>query len=189
MPRTKKPVVEELEIETPTQVLEQEKPINQVIKAPMIDATIAELTVAGYTIIPPDSKMKISSEEIVEENIVPKLVYDIYCKGELVDSCPDGSDSLNDYLTKNEDQLYSWIEKLSTPTDNEEDLALFNVPPNGLVYKSLRQYYLQNGLAPRPPKVTDWMTYYMRKHYPITPEEIAVLVKGDLDYSFIPRYN
>lgn len=195
MPRTKKQISES----TTTQVkttsnVEEVKPINQTIQAPMIDASLVELQIAGYTIIPPDEKLKLDEVKEPQELTDPepelnKLVFDVYCKGEFVESCFDGTMQLQSFLKKNEEQLQSWIEELSQPTNVEEDLALFNIPDNGMSYKSLRQYYTQNGLAPKPPKVLDWMTYYMRKHFPITPEEIAVLVKGDLDYSFIPKHS
>ena len=195
MPRTKKQISESTttQVET-TSNLEEVIPTSQTIQAPMIDASLVELQIAGYTIIPPAENLKL--DEVVEEpeqlaNPEPeqnKLLFDVFCKGEFVESCLDGSQKLESYLKKNEDQLQSWIDELSQPTNVEEDLALFNIPDNGMVYKSLRQYYSQNGLAPKPPRVVDWMTYYMRKHSPITPEEIAVLVKGDLDFSFIPKY-
>ena len=196
MPRTKKQISNNDSIELEKQNQEEIVPINQTIQAPMIDASMVELQIAGYTIIPPDNKVKLDSpdeEEVIElvDELVddePKLHFSIFFKGEKVDDCLDGSKELENYLLKNEEQISFWIEELSQPTSDEEDLALFNTPDNGMVYKSLAQFYSQNGLAPKPPKIVDWMTYYMKKHYPITPQEIAVLVKGDLDYSFVPYF-
>jgi hypothetical protein len=196
MPRTKKQISESTttQVETTSNV-EEVMPINQTIQAPMIDASLVELQIAGYTIIPPGEKLKLDElieepqELTIPEPEINKLMFDVHCKGEFVESCYYGSEKLQLFLNKNEEQLQIWIEELSQPTSVEEDLALFNIPDNGMSYKSLRQYYTQNGLAPKPPKVLDWMTYYMRKHFPITPEEIAVLVKGDLDYSFIPKHS
>ena len=201
MPRTKKQISENNSTEVEKTSHEEVVPFNQTIRAQMIDASAVELQIAGYTILPPDQKLKLDEpalakeEPIVEELISeeqnlsePRLYFHVFEKGVHVDSCADGSEDLEKYLIKNEDQINSWIEELSQPTDNQEDLALFNTPDDGMVYKSLAQYYSQNGFAPQPPKVVDWMTYYMRKHNPITPQEIAVLVKGDLNYSFVPYY-
>jgi hypothetical protein len=196
MPRTKKQISESTttQVETTSNV-EEVMPINQTIQAPMIDASLVELQIAGYTIIPPSEKLKLDEELEEPQQLTDpepesnKLIFDVHCKGEFVESCSYGSEKLHSFLNKNEEQLQNWIEELSKPTSVEEDLALFNIPDNGMSYKSLRQYYTQNGLAPKPPRVIDWMTYYMKKHFPITPEEIAVLVKGDLDYSFIPKHS
>lgn len=193
MPRTKKQISNNDSIELEKSINEEIVPSNQTIQAPMIDASLVELQISGYTIIPPDEKVKLDQPDVEDEIIElvddePKLHFSVFCKGEKVDDCLDGSVELESYLLKNEEQISSWIDELSQPTTNEEDLALFNTPDNGMVYKSLAQFYSQNGLAPKPPKIVDWMTYYMRKHSPITPQEIAVLVKGDLDYSFVPYF-
>jgi hypothetical protein len=64
-------------------------------------------------------------------------------------------------------------------------LVLFNVPAtDNRKYNSLAQFYQQNGLAPQPPRITDWMTYYKVKYPLATEEEIAIQVFGPLDYSF-----
>lgn len=207
MPRTKKQISENNSTEVEKSSQEEVVPFNQTIQAPMIDSSLVELQIAGYTILPPDNKIKLDDcdlkveKPVVEEQLAEapviieensseqRLFFHVYESGVHVDSCPDGSDELENYLIKNEEQINSWIEELSRPTDNQEDLALFNTPDNGIIYKSLAQYYAQNGFAPQPPKIVDWMTYYMKKHYPITPQEIAVLVKGDLNYSFVPYFS
>ena len=167
---------------------EQIQPFNQTIQAPMIDASLAELSLSGdFDIIPKRSPLLEDVEEFIEEEYIPRLQYEVFLDGALVETVDDQSDRLFHYLNENKEQLQSWIHELSAPTNNEEDLALFNTPDNGFVYKSLRQYFAQNGLAPVAPKVTDWMQYYLRKHNPITKEEIAILVKGNLKYSFVPK--
>lgn len=167
---------------------EQIQPFNQTIQAPMIDASLTELSLSGdFDIIPKRSPLLEDVEEFIEEEYIPRLQYEVFLDGALVETVDDQSDRLFHYLNENKEQLQSWIHELSAPTNNEEDLALFNTPDNGFVYKSLRQYFAQNGLAPVAPKVTDWMQYYLRKHNPITKEEIAILVKGNLKYSFVPK--
>ena len=92
---------------------------------------------------------------------------------------------MQEYLLQNKLQLEHYIATLSQPTSNEEDLVLFNVNPfDNRTYKSLLQYYVQNGLAPKPPVITDWMTYYKTKYPLATEEEIAITVFGPLDFSF-----
>ena len=191
MPRPRKNAVVE---ETAVLEVSEEpiKPFNQTIQAPMIDASLAELIISGdFDIIPKKSPLMEDVKELVEEvsedSLSPRLQYDVYGDGVLVETVYDESDRLLFYLDQNKAQLQSWIDELSAPTNNEEDLALFNTPDNGFVYKSLRQYFAQNGLAPVAPKITDWMQYYLRKHNPITKEEIAILVKGNLKYSFVPK--
>jgi len=82
-------------------------------------------------------------------------------------------------------QLYDNVAKLKNPTNNPEDLVLFNVPStDNRTYNSLAQFYQQNGLAPQPPRINDWMTFYKLKYPMATEEEIAIQVFGPLDYSF-----
>lgn len=143
-------------------------------------------------------------EEIVDEVVVPvveepkpvpvkaKTVepepvakYNVYENETLVAVVNDNSPELMSYLEVNHNQLMEWIEKLRLDTTDEEDLALFNIPfTDNRVYKSLKQYYLQNGLAPKPPRITSWMHYYLLKHPMMTEEEIVIEVFGPLKYSF-----
>ena len=53
-------------------------------------------------------------------------------------------------------------------------------------YTSYNAYFTQNGFAPKEPNIKSWMEYYLNIHNPITPEEIAIELKGSLQYSFIP---
>ena len=111
--------------------------------------------------------------------------YKVYQKGVLLEELPDNSTKLQEYLLQNKLQLENYIATLSQPTSNEEDLVLFNVNPfDNRTYKSLVQYYVQNGLAPKPPAIIDWMTYYKTKYPLATEEEIAITVFGPLDFSF-----
>ena len=51
-------------------------------------------------------------------------------------------------------------------------------------YVSYAQYCMQNGYAPREPKINSWMQFYLEKYEPISEEEIAVKLKGNLRFSF-----
>ena len=111
--------------------------------------------------------------------------YKVYQNGVFLEDLADNSEKLQEYLSQNKLQLEHYIATLSQPTSNEEDLVLFNVNPfDNRTYKSLLQYYVQNGLAPKPPVITDWMTYYKTKYPLATEEEIAITVFGPLDFSF-----
>ena len=115
----------------------------------------------------------------------PVAQYNVYENETLIGVVKDGSPELMSYLEVNHNQLMEWIEKLRLDTTDEEDLALFNIPfTDNRVYKSLKQYYLQNGLAPKPPRITSWMHYYLLKHPMMTEEEIAIEVFGPLRFSF-----
>jgi len=111
--------------------------------------------------------------------------YKVYQSGVFLEDLADNSEKLQEFLLQNKLQLENYIATLSQPTSNEEDLVLFNVNPfDNRTYKSLLQYYVQNGLAPKPPVITDWMTYYKTKYPLATEEEVAITVFGPLDFSF-----
>ena len=139
-----------------------------------------------------DSIVESIAEEIPEPVVQASIEetesvrqYNVYDKSVLVDLVFDNSEKLQEYLAKNKLQLDNFISTLCLQTNNEEDLVLFNVSPfDNRTYKTLAQYYIQNGLAPKPPVVSDWMTYYKSKYSLATEEEIAITVFGPLDYSF-----
>ena len=121
---------------------------------------------------------------VVEEE-APKTIFKVYHLGNFVGDVEENSDVLNDYLECNKVQLYDYIAKLKVRTNEQDDLVLFNVPStDNRKYNSLAQYYQQNGLAPQPPRISDWMTFYKVKYPLATEEEIAIQVFGPLDYSF-----
>lgn len=114
-----------------------------------------------------------------------KTIYKVYHLGNFVVDVEENSDILNGFLESNRIQLYDNMAKLKTITTDPEDLVLFNVSTtNNRKYNSLAQFYQQNGLAPQPPKIADWMTYYKVKYPLATEEEITIQVFGPLDYSF-----
>jgi hypothetical protein len=121
---------------------------------------------------------------VVKETLSP-TTFKVYHLGNYVEDVQENSNQLNGYLELNKTQLYDNIDKLKTPTSDPEDLALFNIPAtDNRKYNSLAQYYQQNGLAPQPPRINNWMTYYKIKYSLATEEEIAIQVFGPLDYSF-----
>jgi hypothetical protein len=166
MPRPRKIVQEEIKISEVIEVQEElliEPEEELVIEVPELE--------------------NLSIEEVVEET--SKTIFKVYHLGNFVAEVEENSDTLNEYLESNRMQLYNNIFKLKERTSDPEDLVLFNVPAtDNRKYNSLGQYYQQNGLAPQPPKISDWMTYYKIKYPLATEEEIAIQVFGPLDYSF-----
>lgn len=143
-----------------------------------------------------EAKMSVIESPLAEDQVfddfvidtsvkLPKQKFKIYKLGVFIEEAEEDSDDLNTILEKNKVQLYINIEKLKQLTNNQEDLALFNIPQSdNRVYNSLNQYYQQNGFAPSSPKISDWMTYYKIKYPVASDEEIAISVFGPLDYSF-----
>ena len=180
MPRPKKIV---------TDVVEEESQLDPVV--------VEEITIEPVSVSTPEPEI-LEVEEVVvpvvketpvaqmtEPEPDPVATYKVYEGETLIDTVKDQSPELMKYLESNHNQLLEGIEKLRQETSNEEDLALFNIPfTDNRVYKSLKQYYLQNGLAPKPPRITSWMQYYLLKHPMMTEEEIAIEVFGPLKYSF-----
>lgn len=125
-----------------------------------------------------------------EETVQPKEMWNVYLGTEVVAVVEDESADLIKYLNENHQQLLANIEKLKEVTDNDEDLAVMNLQFTGnKKYTSLKQYYLQNGLAPRTPAITSWMQYYLQKYPMMTEEEIAIEVFGPLKFSFVKVEN
>lgn len=168
----------------PKKIIQEESQISEVIEV-QEELTIEpeeELVIEPVTIDVPELK-DLSIEEVIE--VAPKTMFKVYLFGNFVTEVDENSDLLNSFLEKNKIQLYDNISKLKEPTVDQEDLVLFNVPAtDNRKYNSLAQFYQQNGLAPQPPRISDWMTYYKTKYPFATDEEIAVQVFGPLDYSF-----
>jgi len=172
MPRPKKIVA----------AVEEEKSLDIIDIPDMIEDEITDNVLEEVIIVEEPKPAPVKSKAIVEE---PVVKYNVYEGETLVATVNDGSPELLSYLDINHKQLLEGMEKLTQDTDNEEDLALFNIPfSDNRVYKSLKQYYLQNGLAPKPPRITSWMHYYLLKHPMMTEEEIVIEVFGPLKYSF-----
>jgi len=171
MPRPKKIVQEEVVISEVVEVQEE-----------IVFEPEEELIIEPVSMDVPELE-NLSFEETVEET--PKTIFKVYHLGNLIAEVEENSDKLNEYLEINRVQLYSNVSKLKERTNDPEDLVLFNIPPtDNRKYNSLAQYFQQNGLAPQPPKVSDWMTYYKFRYPMASEEEIAIQVFGPLDYSF-----
>jgi hypothetical protein len=168
MPRPKKIVQEEVVISEVVEVQEE-----------LIVETEEELVVEPVSMRVPELEALSFDEE------APKTIFKVYHFGNYVSEVEENSDALNEYLEKNKVQLYDNVSKLKEKTNDPEDLVLFNVPAtDNRKYNSLAQYFQQNGLAPQPPRINDWMTYYKFRYPLATEEEIAIQVFGPLDYSF-----
>ena len=168
MPRPKKIAQEETNISEVVEVQEE-----------LVVVPEEELVIEPVSIEAPELEILTLEEE------APKTIYKVYHLGNFVVDVEENSDILNGFLESNRVQLYDNMAKLKTITTDPEDLVLFNVSTtNNRKYNSLAQFYQQNGLAPQPPKITDWMTYYKVKYPLATEEEITIQVFGPLDYSF-----
>jgi hypothetical protein len=168
MPRPKKIVQEEIKISEVVEVQDE-----------LIIEAEEELVVEPVSMNVPE----LEDMSVEEDNL--KTIYKVYHLGNFVTDVEENTDTLNEFLEKNKVQLYDNIAKLKVPTHDQEDLVLFNVPStDNRKYNSLAQYFQQNGLAPQPPRISDWMTYYKSKYPLATEEEIAIQVFGPLDYSF-----
>ena len=169
----------------PKKIAQEESKISEVIEVQeeLVIELEDELSIEPVSMSVPELEL-VSIEETVEEE-APKTIYKVYHLGNFVVDVEENSDVINGFLDSNRVQLYDNIAKLKTLTTNSEDLVLFNVPAtDNRKYNSLSQFYQQNGLAPQPPRITDWMTYYKVKYPLATEEEIAIQVFGPLDFSF-----
>jgi len=165
----------------PKKIAQEETNISEVVD--IQEELVIELE--EELVIEPVSMRVPELEVLTVEEEAKKTIYKVYNLGIFVVDVEENSDIINGFLDSNRVQLYDNIAKLKTITTNPEDLVLFNVPAtDNRKYNSLSQFYQQNGLAPQPPKITDWMTYYKVKYPLATEEEIAIQVFGPLDYSF-----
>ena len=128
----------------------------------------------------------LEKKSTTEEVVQVKEMWNVYLGTDVVAVVEDGSTELLRFLDMNHQQLLENIEKLKETTDDDEDLAVMNLQYTGnKKYTSLRQYYLQNGLAPRTPAINSWMQYYLLRYPVMTEEEIAIEVFGPLKFSFV----
>ncbi len=165
----------------PKKIAQEETNISEVVD--IQEELVIELE--EELVIEPVSMRVPELEVLTVEEEAKKTIYKVYNLGIFVVDVEENSDIINGFLDSNRVQLYDNIAKLKTITTNPEDLVLFNVPAtDNRKYNSLSQFYQQNGLAPQPPKILDWMTYYKVKYPLATEEEIAIQVFGPLDYSF-----
>ena len=169
----------------PKKIAQEETYISEVVdvQEELLIEPEEEIVVEPVSMRVPELEVLVVEETVKEET--SKTIYKVYNLGNFVLDVEENSDIINGFLDSNRVQLYDNIAKLKTITTNPEDLVLFNVPAtDNRKYNSLAQFYQQNGLAPQPPKIVDWMTYYKVKYPLATEEEIAIQVFGPLDYSF-----
>lgn len=131
-----------------------------------------------------------TASEKLEENLSVSseegLSFEVLDLGVYTETVLNNSEKLFYYLEQNRKQLDEWIDELSQVPSDPNDLIFINFGPQQRVYRTYDQYFTQNGYAPKPPVINSWMEYYKRIHNPITEEEIAVELKGQLRYSFNP---
>ena len=120
----------------------------------------------------------------VDPVVESKPKYRVFDNGDFLEELDEDSNKVDWYLEENKKQLQSWVEELSqSPTDANE-IIFMNEGPQPRKYVSYAQYCMQNGYAPREPKINSWMQFYLEKYEPISEEEVAVKLKGNLRFSF-----
>ena len=192
MPRPKKIVqveeklvTDETLVEQSQDITENEKPPTQVLIPFFIQrASDTQESNTTQSIESQTTEAEQIAKEPIEEEVVSK--FEIHCDGQHIETVEDKSPELIKYLDLNRAELDERIQELwQTPTD-PNDLIFFNFGEQKLIYNSYNSYFNLNGFAPVEPKVKSWMEYYLKKHNPITEEEVVIQLKGPLQYSFIP---
>jgi hypothetical protein len=197
MPRPKKVTTENVSEEiADIAVVEEVKPETQIMVAhgiprqvwpsDLIEAEISDIEVPKITELENEEVAVEESTTELDQSNLSKTSFEIYDNGEYVETVEENSEKLRNYLQANSDQLNDWVQELwSTPSD-PNDVIFFNHGHQRQTYRSYESYFNQNGYAPKEPIIKTWMDYYLNIHSPITPEEIAVRLKGDLRFSFKP---
>ena len=190
MPRPKKvapieePIVlEETVIEESQVVAETEKPPTQVLVPFFIQKVVDP---EDLETVEAQEETLVQEEAFTQEELPSITKFEIYLNGEYVETVDDESAELLQYLELNRSELDSRIQELWQTPDDPNDLIFFNFGEQKMNYNSYNAYFNVNGFAPIEPKIKSWMEYYLNKHNPITEEEVAILLKGSLQYSFIP---
>jgi hypothetical protein len=183
MPRPNKKIPAIIEdVTIPTEVVEFKTELTDDLDAKKEFNNIVEELVDQIEEISLTLEKKSTAEEVVQA----KEMWNVYLGTDVVAVVEDGSTELLEFLDKNHQQLLDNIEKLKETTEDDEDLAVMNLQFTGnKKYTSLRQYYLQNGLAPKAPAINSWMQYYLLRYPVMTEEEIAIEVFGPLKFSFV----
>ena len=158
---------------------EKEKKLNASLVEDVIEVTDLHLTNIEESLnAEPIETLSVSSEE--------GLSFEVFDSGAYIETVSNNSEKLFYYLEQNRKQLDGWIDELSQVPSDPNDLIFINFGTQQRIYRTYDQYFTQNGYAPKPPVLNSWMEYYKRIHNPITEEEIAVELKGQLRYSFNP---
>jgi hypothetical protein len=137
---------------------------------------------------PDEEAIEQTIEEVVTEIVEPVelMAYKVFLKGEYICAVKDESEELMFFLEQNKIQLDSWVDELRAPITDQQLLFSINYPDVKQPYNSIAQYQAQNGFAPTPPKITNLLDYHKQQKNLSFDEEVAVVVMGDLDYSFVP---
>jgi hypothetical protein len=191
MPRPKKVapieetlVLEETLVQSIQEDIETEKPPTQVL-VPFFIKKVVEPEELDSDEILEEPELQQEEPELQQEN-VSFTKFQIYFNGEFVETVDDGSSDLIKYLELNRAELDERIHELWQTPNDPNDLIFFNFGEQKMNYNSYNAYFNVNGFAPIEPRIKSWMEYYLNKHNPITSEEIAIQLKGPLQYSFIP---
>jgi len=187
MPRPKKVtpteellVSEETLVEQIQEVLETEKPPTQVLAPFFIQKKLDTEDLVQI------DDIDLEEETNITESVNSNTKFSIYSHGEYVETVDGESPELSAYLELNRTELDNRIHELWQIPNDPNDLIFFNFGAQKMNYTSYNAYFNQNGFAPKEPNIKSWMEYYLNVHNPITPEEIAIQLKGSLQYSFIP---
>ncbi len=177
---------ESASVESPQEeVKSEEKPPEQVLKPFYIKSVKRMMGDDDEDEVDTEQTLEVlPEEEVVSEASVTKFA--VYSNGEYLETVDDTSTGLLKYLDLNRAELDNRIQELWQVPNDPNDLIFFNFGPQKMSYNSYNAYFNVNGFAPIEPKVKSWMEYYLRLHNPITEEEIAIKLKGPLQYSFIP---
>ena len=193
MPRPKKVAstenLEDTVTDSPVEVASvenqsEEKPPEQILVPFYIKAVKSD----DEDDMPIQMSMTVTDVELLEENqeVLSTTKFEVYSNGEYVETVDENSSELRNYLDLNRLELDNRIHELWQTPNDPNDLIFFNFGIQQMNYNSYAAYFNVNGFAPVEPKIKSWMEYYLRIHNPVTPEEIAIQLKGSLQYSFIP---
>ena len=169
MPRQKKVTIEN------NTTTEEVKPEPIVITVP----TLGVISQMGFS---DQSNHTISVNE--KEFSPPKRIYSVYSYGEFIEDIDEESEKIDSYLEQNKSQLDHFIEELNELVSDPNILIYFHEGKQNRQYLSFESYYAQNGLAPKSQTFHSWMQFYKYKFPNMSDEEIAIKVKGNLQYSF-----
>lgn len=114
----------------------------------------------------------------------PKRIYSVYSYGEFVEDIEEESEKIDLYLEQNKSQLDLFIHELNETVSDPNISIYFHEGKQNRQYLSFEAYYAQNGLAPKAQTIHSWMQFYKNKFPNMSEEEIAIKVKGNLQYSF-----
>jgi len=162
--------VDDLSIDSTEEVVEYVKPEPIVINVPLAQV-FQPITMPSH---------------VVPEPVDRGMLFIVNDRGNPVCTVYEDSPKLIEFLDSNKSELNDRIQQLKRTVTDDKELVRMNLPFSAFSYGSVSQYQAQNGLAPVPPSITNWMEFHKKENYEQTDEEIALRVFGDLRWSFIP---